>query len=313
MNNNETSPVPTIGRAQELIYELKVEQAMTRAVVAVSPENTMDDLRNIMREKQISGTPVLEGDTLVGIVSIEDLIKSLAQGQPQAKVREKMCTNVVTLFPDEPIVFALNQFRRYRYGRFPVVDRKSKKLVGMLTKGDIVRCLLKRLETNNIQAELCQYRPGHLFEDVIADRSALTLRYQVEGGNFEHAGNGSSRLKNSLLRLGIHPEATRRITIASYEAEMNVVVFTQGGELIATIEPDRVTVNAVDEGPGIPDVDLAMQPGYSTAPDWVRELGFGAGMGLPNIKNNTDELKINSIVGEGTNLQFTVNTIRADG
>src|SRR3990172_4212897 len=107
---------------------------MTRAGVAVSPEDTMDDLRNIMREKQISGTPVLEGDTLVGIVSIEDLIKSLAQGQPPAKVREKMCTNVVTLFPDEPILFALSQFRRYWYRPFPVGNWLSKNPMGMLTK-----------------------------------------------------------------------------------------------------------------------------------------------------------------------------------
>ncbi|MEW6511732.1 MAG: CBS domain-containing protein [Bacteroidota bacterium] len=308
MMSDETSPVPTTGKAQELIYELRVEQAMTRDVVAVTPDNTMDDLRNIMREKQISGTPVMEGDALVGIVSIEDLIKSLAQGQPQAKVRDKMCRNVVTLYADEPIVRALNRFSSYRYGRFPVIDRKSRKLVGMLTKGDIVHCLMKRLETNRIHAELRHYRPGHLFEDISSDESTLTLRYRITGGDFDKAGHGSSTLKNSLLTIGIHPETTRRITIASYEAEMNIVVFTQGGDLIATIEPDGVTVHAVDNGPGIPDIDLAMQPGYSTAPDWVRELGFGAGMGLPNIKNNSDEMTITSTVGEGTNLKFTVHT-----
>jgi CBS domain-containing protein/anti-sigma regulatory factor (Ser/Thr protein kinase) len=307
MKNAEVPPVPTIGRAEELLYELKVDQAMTTAVVAVTPDDTMEDLWNIMREKQISGTPVLQEDLLVGIVSIEDLVKSLHQGQPKAKVKEKMSTNVVTLYSDEPIVHALNQFRHYRYGRFPVIDRKTRKLLGMLTKGDIVRRLLKKLETNHAHEELAQYRAGHLFEDIVSDKATLTLRYRVEGGNFEKAGN-SSRMKNSLLKVGIHPATARRITIASYEAEMNIVVFTQGGELIAAIEPDRVTVNAVDNGPGISDVELAMQPGYSTAPDWVRELGFGAGMGLPNIKNCSDEMKIDSNVGKGTNLQFTVYT-----
>lgn len=308
MTSGNTTPAIGVGRAQELIYELKVEQAMTKTVITMSPDDTMDYLRNTMREKQISGTPVVEDGTLVGIVSIEDLIKALHEGKPQAKVKDRMSRNVVTLYPDEPIVHALNQFRRHRYGRFPVIDRKSKKLVGILTKGDIVRCLLKRLETNHMRAELRQYRAGHLFEDIAADKSTLTLRYRVEGANFEKAGKASSSLKNSLLRIGTHPETTRRITIASYEAAMNIVVFTLGGELIATIEPNRVTVNAVDKGPGIPDVELAMQPGYSTAPDWVRELGFGAGMGLPNIKNCTDEMKIESEVGKGTNLQFIVYT-----
>jgi anti-sigma regulatory factor (Ser/Thr protein kinase) len=147
-----------------------------------------------------------------------------------------------------------------------------------------------------------------LFEDIVSDGSVLVLKYGVDGSNFEKAGEGSSNLKKNLLRLGIRPDLARRLTIASYEAEMNMVIFSQGGELVATVEPDRVTVNAVDKGPGIPDVDLAMRPGYSTAPDWVRELGFGAGMGLPNIKHCSDEMKIDSKVGEGTNLQFTVYT-----
>jgi anti-sigma regulatory factor (Ser/Thr protein kinase) len=189
-----------------------------------------------------------------------------------------------------------------------VIDRKSNKLVGILTKVDIIRCLLKRLEIDFHTGEVRRYRLGHLFEDIVSDRTVFFLRYDIEALNFEKAGEGSSKLKKNLLKLGIHPDAARRIAIACYEAEMNMVIFSQGGELVAVIGPDRVTVSAVDRGPGIPDVELAMQPGYSTAPDWVRELGFGAGMGLPNIKNCSDEMKIESKVGEGTNVQFTVFT-----
>jgi anti-sigma regulatory factor (Ser/Thr protein kinase) len=134
------------------------------------------------------------------------------------------------------------------------------------------------------------------------------LRYRIQGTNFQKAGEASSKLKHNLRKLGISPDAARRITIASYEAEMNIVIFTEGGELIASVEPGKVTVTACDYGPGIPDIELAMQPGYSTAPDWVRELGFGAGMGLPNIKNCSNELKVDSKVGEGTSIQFTVYT-----
>lgn len=308
MKDNGISHVLKVGRTHELVYELKVEQAMTKDVITVKPEDTMDHVKNILREYKISGTPVTEGDELVGIVSIEDVIRSLIDGNMKEEVKDKMSSNVVTLYSDEPLVHVINQFEKHGFGRFPVIDRKSKKLVGIITKVDIIRCLLRRLEINFHTGEVRRYRLAHLFEDIVSDRSVFFLRYDIEALNFEKAGEGSSRLKKSLLRLGIHPDAARRIAIASYEAEMNMVIFSQGGELVATIEPEKVTINATDKGPGIPDVELAMQPGYSTAPDWVRELGFGAGMGLPNIKNCSDEMKIDSKVGEGTNIQFTVFT-----
>lgn len=308
MKNNEISRVPKVGKTQELVYELKVEQAMTKDIITVKPEDTMDHVTNVLKDHKISGVPVTDGDELVGILSIEDVIRSLLDGKMKEEVKGRMSSNVVTLYSDEPLVHVINQFEKHGFGRFPVIDRKSKKLVGIITKVDVIRCLLRRLEINHHENEIRRYRSGHLFEDIVSDRSVFVLKYDIEGSNFEKAGEGSSKLKKSLLRLGIHPDVTRRITIASFEAEMNMVIFSQGGELAATIEPERITVNAVDKGPGIPDVELAMQPGYSTAPDWVRELGFGAGMGLPNIKNCSDEMKIESKVGEGTNVQFMVVT-----
>jgi len=308
MKNHEISEVIKVGKAQVLVYELKVEAAMTTDVITINPQDTIEQVREILKEHKISGLPVVEGDQLAGIISIEDLIESLLEGKMKERVGEKMMRDVVTLHSDEPLVRAINEFGRYRYGRFPVIDRKSKKIIGILTKGDIIRCLLKRLQSNHYEDELRRYRAGHLFEDIVSDQSALVLKYNLEGVSFERAGEGSSRLKKNLLRLGIHPDVARRITIASYEAEMNMVIFCQGGELIATIGPQCVTVNAVDKGPGIPDVERAMQPGYSTAEDWVRELGFGAGMGLPNIKNCSDEMNIDTKVGHGTNVQFRILT-----
>ncbi len=309
-SGNATAQILTTGRIQELVYELKVEQAMTKDVRTLSPDNTMEEVRALLREYKISGVPVVSNGELVGIVSIEDLLKALAAGEMKALVKEKMTANVVTLYADEPLVRALNQFARYRYGRFPVVNRTTTKLVGILTKGDIVRCLLRRLEMNHQAAERAHYRPGHLFEDIVSDHSSLILRHRVEGSNFQKAGEVSSRLKKNLLCIGLPPDIVRRIAIACYEAEMNIVIFARDGELIASVEPDRVTVQAVDKGPGIPDIALAMQPGYSTAPDWVREMGFGAGMGLPNIKSNSDEMSLNSKIGEGTDLRFTVYTTK---
>jgi CBS domain-containing protein/anti-sigma regulatory factor (Ser/Thr protein kinase) len=306
MKDETFSQILTPGKAQELAYETRVERAMTKDVVTVTPDHTVEELSQVLREKKISGAPVVEKGELVGIISIGDLIRALVEGTMKARVREKMSTNVVTLFADEPLVQALNHFTRHRYGRFTVLERSTKELVGILTKGDIVRCLLKRLEATRTTEEQRQYRAGHLFEDMESDHSVLVLRHKVQGADFEKAGEASSKLKKNLARLGFSPTVARRITIASYEAEMNMVIFTPGGEIVASIEPEKVTVNAVDTGPGIADVDRAMQPGYSTAPDWVRELGFGAGMGLPNIKNCSDEMKIDSTVGKGTNVQFSV-------
>ena len=98
----------------------------------------------------------------------------------------------------------------------------------------------------------------------------------------------------------------RRVAVATYEAEMNIVIFTDGGELVAEVRPDSIRIDALDKGPGIPDIERAMQPGYSTAPTWVQEMGFGAGMGLPNIKKNSDDFRIESKVGIGTTLWITI-------
>lgn len=308
MKRSEIPGIPQLTKTQELVYELRVVEAMKVHVFTITPEQTMEDVRNLLRDKRISGLPVLEGDNLVGIISIEDLLKCLREGKINDKVKDRMTRNIVTVYADEPLTSAINRFGVHGFGRFPVIDRQSRKLLGIITKGDIIRCLLSRLEVSHRDEEISRYRAGHLFEDIVSDRSVLELRYRVAGSDFQKAGEQSSKLKKNLLRLGVPPEEARRITIASYEAEMNIVVFTPGGELIAHIEPEKVTVTAVDQGPGIPDINLAMQPGYSTAPDWVRELGFGAGMGLPNIKNCTDEMNLKSEPGKGTNLEFTVIT-----
>lgn len=306
MNNGAVSEVLSAAKSQELVYELKVQQAMVPNVITVTPEDTLHDVRTILREHRISGTPVMNGEDLVGIVSINDLIRSLLEGKEKEPVKGWMSVNPVTLYADEPLIHAVHKFERYGYGRFPVIDRETKNLVGILTKRDLLRCLVRRLEIDFHEQEIRRYRPSDWLSELDSDGTSIALRYFVQGSNFQRAGEASSRVKQNLRKLGIPPDAARRITIASYEAEMNIVIFTPGGELLASIEPGKVTVTAVDHGPGIPDVELAMKPGYSTAPDWVRELGFGAGMGLPNIKNCSDEMKLASKLGEGTNLNFTV-------
>ncbi|MBQ4128963.1 MAG: ATP-binding protein [Ruminococcus sp.] len=136
--------------------------------------------------------------------------------------------------------------------------------------------------------------------------SAIHLRYEVPGDDFTRAGEASGAVKKRLKALGYNPDAIRRVAIAMYEAEINMVIHAEGGYCDVDIYPDRVEVLLADKGPGIPDVEKAMQAGFSTAPDNVRNLGFGAGMGLPNIKKYTDDMRIETEIGVGTNLYLTV-------
>ncbi len=130
--------------------------------------------------------------------------------------------------------------------------------------------------------------------------------YYVLGRDFSNAGKVSTSIKDTLKRLGISPAIVRRVAIVSYEAEMNLVMYATRGKVALSVSREDVVLNVDDEGPGIPDVRLAMQEGYSTATAEMREMGFGAGMGLPNIKKNADEFNISSEVGRGTRLYIRV-------
>lgn len=305
--------MPEITRVQELVYELKIEEVMTRKVITVTPQTSMAELRKALREHRISGAPVLQNSELVGIISVEDLIKALAAGEMEATVGEEMTPNLVTLYADEPVVVAVDYFAKYGFGRFPVVDEKGK-LVGVLTQGDIVKGLLKKLEVEYHEEEIRRYWVTHVFEDVVSDRTSLLLRYDVMACDFNRAGEASSKIKRALIRLGASPQIVRRAAIAAYEAEMNIVLHTdKGGELVTEIQPRQIVIRAVDTGPGIPDIEQAMQPGFSTAPEWIRELGFGAGMGLTNIQRCADEMRLESPRGKWTSLEVVIYLDRVRG
>ena len=135
---------------------------------------------------------------------------------------------------------------------------------------------------------------------------AVRFHFVVDGEDFTSAGQASVQVKKNLRKLGIPPEVIRKISIAMYEGEINMVIHADGGEADVLVYEDRIVMILTDRGPGIADVEKAMQEGYSTAPDNVGSLGFGAGMGLPNMKRYTDDMKIESVVGEGTTITMTV-------
>lgn len=128
----------------------------------------------------------------------------------------------------------------------------------------------------------------------------LNLHYNVDGENFTSAGEASVQVKKILRQMGFPPEIIRRVSIAMYEGEINMVIHAGGGKADVNVYPEKIQVILADKGPGIPDIALAMQEGYSTAPDNIRSLGFGAGMGLPNMKRYTDSMDIQSAPGQGT-------------
>jgi anti-sigma regulatory factor (Ser/Thr protein kinase) len=275
----------------------------------------MGELKEILRVGRISGAPVLDGKRLAGIISIEDLIKALENGDIHAPVRNRMATNLITVQSNESVVEAVKKFAQYKVGRLPVVDEDGK-LVGILTGGDITRGLLETIGLDYHAEEISRYRARHIFEDIVSDQTGLILRYRIKERDFTGGGSASSRIKRALDRLGASPQVQRRVAIATYEAEMNLIIHTEhGGELIAEIQPDVIRVVAMDEGPGIADIDQAMEPGFSTAPNWIRELGFGAGMGLANIKKCADSMKLESQLGIGTRLEIVISikTTTANG
>ena len=137
----------------------------------------------------------------------------------------------------------------------------------------------------------------------------MFFEYGIKAGDFANAGKISSEIKKILKQLNIDHKTIKRIVISLYEAEVNVVAHSHGGKVSVDIEGDTISITAKDTGPGIPNIELAMQEGFSTASEKVREMGFGAGMGLPNIKNNTDSFDIKSEPGKGTSLTMTVSLV----
>ena len=137
--------------------------------------------------------------------------------------------------------------------------------------------------------------------------NAIVLQYHVSADDFTRAGEASSDVKGKLKQLGISPEAVRKVAIAMYEGEINMVIHANGGTIKVLVSDDNIRIILADTGPGIPDVDKAMQQGYSTAPEEVRSLGFGAGMGLPNMKKYSDDMKIDTIIGSGTTVTMDIH------
>jgi CBS domain-containing protein len=299
----EDIPISTVDSPSavlELIYQLKIKDVMAEAVITAKKTDTMRRLQALMRENYITGVPIVEDDQrLAGIVSMDDIVIALDKGFIDCPAEERMTKNVIVLEDDMPLSFAISYLNKYRYGRFPVVN-KNKELVGIITSKDVISTLLVEMNREVLRLEkIHQGESGG--PSAYSEMEFTTVRY-----DFEIAGRASTEIKKALKQRNIDPKLIRRVAIASYELEINQVVHSEGGTIRCSIQPDKVTIVAADSGPGIADVNQALQEGWSTANEWVRSLGFGAGMGLANTKRVSDEFFINSAVGSGTTVRSVV-------
>jgi CBS domain-containing protein/anti-sigma regulatory factor (Ser/Thr protein kinase) len=307
----DSFPIDTDGGPQvvlELIYRLKVKDVMKSDVVTAGPSSTLREIQGMMRDRGITGVPIVEADRLVGLVSIGDIIEALDGGWIEDPAGSRMSESIIVLEDDMPLSFAITYFNRYGYRRFPVLD-KNATLAGIVTAADVLRALLIAMnqEVERLEEGLAKRRAAEPRSDAAPGKpAALSMSFPSRRFDFENAGKASAELKKALKGLGADSGSIRRAAIVSYELEMNQVIHSDGGVMEFTASDGAVTIVARDEGPGIEDLEAALTEGFSTANEWVRSLGFGAGLGLPNAKRSSDEFEITSGAGKGTTVRALV-------
>jgi len=294
-------------RYEELLANVVAKDVMTSPVYCLFKGSKMSDAKRMMKKKRISGIPIVDEENhLLGIISIEDMIKALEGNWLDDPIENHMAESVVHFHEGDDIRSIMEFFLTYNFGRFPVVDDDNR-VVGLLTKGDLSFHLLERFGRvylhNKRRDDLLNLDRIH-FTNLEKLQSEKQYEYTIEKPDIQDAGIGSVLFKKFLAMNNVHDDIIKKACISLYEAEVNVVLHAFGtGEIKAYIADDIILVMVSDEGPGIEDVDRAMQEGFSTASDEVRELGFGAGMGLPNMRNNADKMIILSS-SKGTKIEM---------
>ena len=284
----------------ELIFQIKIKDVISNAFITAGKNDTLRHIQALMRENYITGLPVVDGKELLGIISIEDIIMALDKGYINEPAEKHMTKNVIVLQDDMPLSFAISYLNKYKYGRFPVLNKKHE-IVGVLTSKDVIRSLLIEMNQEVLRLEKIHQKESRV-PDKFSEMSFTTVQL-----DFELAGKASTEIKKALKNRNIDPKIIRRVAIASYELEINQVVHSHGGTISCSLFPDKIIILATDTGPGIEDISLVLKEGWSTANEWIRSLGFGAGMGIPNTKRVSDEFSIESTPGVGTTVRSVVH------
>jgi len=299
-----------VSLVNELIYEIKIKETMTKKFIFFGKNATFREIQLKLKEKKISGVPILDTHkNIIGIISTDDVITAFDKNYINENIENYMTQEVITVPQNFSIISAIQKFEKYEVGRLPVTEfLHSKTIVGIITLSDILNKLLQVTQSIAGKIENEELKNTEISADFIKNTPKKFFRFEGSGDDFNCAGKVASITKKYFKGLGIDRDIVRRIAIICYEAEMNICIHSIGG--IITIEVDdenNAIVCAHDKGPGIPDIDLALTPGYTTASEKVRALGFGAGMGLPNIKNFADKFEIRSSLKSGTHLKAIIN------
>ena len=286
----------------ELLQRFKVRDVMKRKILCVSRGTPLREAQRIMRENRISGVPVAEDDRLFGIVSVNDIINALDGGWIGDTCEAHMSTNLVVLESGMPLAYALRYFSNYTYGRFPVLD-SDRKLVGIISQRDVMRALLLEL---SVEIRKLERKVSNRTEERPSDKY-FRREYAVLHNDLANAGKAANDIRQILKEKKVDRSIARRVAVAAYELEINICIHSHGGVLTFILAGDEITVQAKDRGPGIADIEWACRDGTSTANDWIRSMGFGAGMGLSNSTRVADAFDIQSELGKFTKVTCTFN------
>lgn len=303
----------------ELLFQLKVKDVMSSTVSTLSPNDSMRTIQQYMKTHRFTGMPITQDGKLIGMISMSDIVTAFDSGHIESPCKTYMTTELIVLQDDMPVSFAVSCFNKYKFGRFPVVNHLQK-LVGIVTTTDLISALLaamtdevERLEDKEIKINGKQEIGSTSQLETI--KKLPIYEFVTEPFNFVTAGLASTEIKKVLRKMGIEKSIARRVGIASYELEINQVVHSKGGIMKYTITPPegkkagKLLIDAIDTGPGIPDIQKALTEGFSTATDRVRSFGFGAGMGLPNTKRAADTFTIESS-SKGTTVHVSFQLIK---
>ena len=301
MTGREFTPASSSIVIRELITELKIRDVMCTDLITAVPDDCLRVIKQKMKANGISGVPVVDGKRLVGLISLDDIITALEEGRIDEPVSLSMSRELITLKDTMPLGIAIGHFEKYTFRRFPVVNNEGN-LVGMITSRDILTSLLYEINKEIDRLEL-------LLPAATAPHGTHIFfkKYPVKKYDMENAGYVSGDIKKVLKLQGVDTRVIRKISVSLYELEINLVVHSDGGFISCTFEKDLFRIVSRDHGPGIPDVNKAMEEGFSTANEWVKSLGFGAGMGLPNVKRLSDRFTIESTMGVGTTITAEIS------
>jgi len=296
----------------DIFAHIKASDVMTKNVTTLTPENKMSQAKEMMRIKKISGIPIVDKkDKLIGIISLEDIIKALEFNKMDEPIQNVMTTNVITLNLDDNLADIVEKFNILKLRRFPVVD-KDNKVQGIISRVDILHGILEKF---NLIYSHDKKRNSTLSQEIslITGEKLLIneaeFHFAIDNADIIAAGTGAALLQQFLKKKEVDNEIIRRIGIATYEAETNVVIHSKStGDILCFIKEDRIIIRVIDKGIGIEDLEQAMKEGFTTASDYVKEFGFGAGMGIQNMKRFTDKLVIISEKKKGTQVEMVFYT-----